>query len=108
MATATYIPEGDNIDYTATKEIGYMEVVPQVSRIGVALEEIAKSETGTVTLTGVLELPAAASLGIADGDAVYWDSTNGVINKTATDNIPAGIAVSAKASAGTTVRVRIG
>ena len=108
MATATYIQKGDNIDYTATKAIVYMEVVPLASRIGVALEEIAKSETGTVTLTGVFELPAAASLAIAVGDAVYWDSTNSVINKTATDNIPAGIAVSGKASAGTTVRVRIG
>ncbi len=108
MATATYIQKGDNIDYTATKAIVYMEVVPLASRIGVALEEIAKSETGTVTLTGVFELPAAAPLAIAVGDAVYWDSTNSVINKTATDNIPAGIAVSAKASAGTTVRVRIG
>ena len=108
MATATYIQKGDNIDYTSTKALAYMEVVPLTSRIGVALEEIAKNETGTVSLTGVYELPAASSLAIVVGDLVYWDATNGVINKTSTDNTPAGTAVSAKASSGTTVRVRIG
>ena len=107
MATATYIQKGDNIDYTSTNAITYMEVVPLTSRIGVALEEIAKNETGTVSLTGVYELPAASSLAISVGDLVYWNTSNNNIDKTDT-GIPAGTAVSAKASAGTTVRVRIG
>lgn len=50
MATATYVQRGENIDYVAASNTAYMEVVPLAARIGVALEAIAKGETGTVTL----------------------------------------------------------
>lgn len=107
MATATYVQKGENIDYTAAAAVAYMEVVPLAACIGVALTPIAKGETGTVSLTGVYELPAAASLAIDVGDKVYWNATNNNIDKTET-GVPAGIAVAAKAEAGTTVRVKIG
>ena len=108
MAKAVFVQKGENIDYTATGDIEYMEIVPLVSRVGVALEAIADGKTGTVSLTGVYEMPAATSLAINVGDEVYWDNVNNVINKTKTGNIPAGIAVAEKAAAGTSVLVRIG
>ncbi len=110
MAKATFIQKGDNIDYTAAADIGYMDVVPLTDRIGVALENIANGATGTVTLTGVFEFPAATGSGkaLTVGEKVYWDATNGVITSTATDNTFAGHAVAAKAASGTTARVRIG
>lgn len=107
MAIATYVKKGENIDYTATAAVAYMEVVPLASCIGVALTPIEKGATGTVSLTGVYELPAAASLAIEVGDKVYWDTKAGNINKTDT-GVPAGIAVAPKTEAGTTARVKIG
>lgn len=107
MATATYVQKGSNIDYTAAADIAYMDVVPLAACIGVALTPIAKGEKGAVSLTGVYELPAAASLAIDVGDKVYWNAKNDNIDKTDT-GIPAGIAVAAKTEAGTVVRVKIG
>lgn len=108
MAKAVFVQKGENIDYTAASDIGYMEVVPLTSCIGVALEEIASGATGTVSLTGVYELPAAADLGtgisINVGDAVYWNTANENIDKDAT-GVPAGIAVTDKT--GTSVRVKL-
>lgn len=110
MAKATFVQKGDNIDYTAGADIAYMDVVALTDRIGVALENIANGATGTVTLTGVFDFPAAtgSGKGLTVGEKVYWDSTNSVITPTATDNIFAGYAVAAKTTAGTVARVRIG
>lgn len=106
MATATYIQKGENIDYTSASAVGYMDVVPLTTRIGVALEPIVAGGTGSLSITGVYELPAAVPLEIAVGEAVYWNTTNNNIDKTAA-MVPAGVAVSGKISAGTTVRVKI-
>lgn len=107
MATATYVQKGENIDYKAAADVAYMEIVPLAARVGVALTPITAGGTGTVSLTGVYDMPAAASLAIAVGDKVYWNDKDKVIDKTET-GVPAGIAVEAKADAGTVARVRIG
>lgn len=108
MATATFVQKGDNIDYTASAAVGYMEVVPLTARIGVALEAMDKGDTGTVTLTGVFTLPAATGA-LTVGQEVYWDKTAGNITGTKGDaTVFAGYAVEAKAEAGTAVNVRIG
>jgi predicted RecA/RadA family phage recombinase len=107
MAKAVFVQKGENIDYTAASDIGYMDVVPMASCIGVALEEIASGATGAVSLTGVYELPAATSLTISVGDAVFWNTTNDNIDKDES-GVPAGIAVADKASAGESVRVKLG
>ena len=110
MAKASFVQKGDNIDYVAAADIGYMDVVVLTDRIGVALEAIANGATGTVTLTGVFDFPAATGSGkaLTVGEKVYWDATNNVITPTATDNTFAGYAVAAKAASDTTARVRIG
>ena len=108
MATAKYIQRGETIDYTPQNDTAYLEVVPLASCIGVATEAIEKGKTGAVSLVGVYELPAATGLAIDVGDAVYWSKSDSCINKTAASNTPAGIAVAAKAEAGTTVLVKIG
>lgn len=107
MATAVYIKKGENIDFKAEADVAYMEILPLIACVGVALEPIAAGETGAVTLTGVYEMPAASGVEIATGDAVFWNTENGNIDKDATGT-PAGIAVADKASAGTTVRVKLG
>lgn len=108
MAKAVFVQNGDNIDVTVTDAVEYMDVVPLEDRVGVAMQDIPASGTGTVTLTGTYSLPAATGAAIKVGQKVYWDSTNSVITDTATNNTFAGYAITAKASAGTAVTVRLG
>ncbi|MGL5271828.1 MAG: capsid cement protein [Selenomonadaceae bacterium] len=107
MVTATHIQKGDIIDFTATTDVAYLEVVPLANKIGIALEPIATGATGSLSLTEVWELPAAAPLEIAAGDTVYWNKTNNNIDKT-NSGVSAGFAIAAKTAAATTVRVKIG
>lgn len=108
MATATFVQRGENIDYTAQADTAYMEIVPLAARIGVALEPIAKGDTGTVTLTGVFSMPAATGA-IAVGAEVYWDAKAGNITGTKSDTVVfAGYATEPKTESGATVNVRIG
>ena len=108
MAKAVYLQKGDNIDVTVTDAVEYMDVVPLEDKVGVALQDIPAGGTGTVTLTGAYSFPAATGAAIKVGQKVYWDSTNSVITGTATNNTFAGYAITAKASAGTAVAVRLG
>lgn len=108
MAKAVFVQKGDNIDFTAADAVEYMDVVPLEDKVGVALENIPAGGTGTVTLTGAFSFPAATGAAIKVGQKVYWDSTNGVITGTATNNTFAGYAITAKASAGAAVTVRLG
>lgn len=105
--TAEHIKKGNVIDYTATADIAYHEVIPLTSRIGVALEKISANSSGSIAISDIWEIPAATSLAIAIGDEVYYNTSNSNIDKTDT-GIPAGVAVAAKAAAGTTVQVKIG
>ena len=107
MAMTKFIQDGKVIDYVAGADIAYMDVVPLTTCIGVAGEDIPSGATGSVSLTGVYELPAV-STAIAVGDAVYWNASDKKITATATNNVPAGMCVAAKASGVTTIRVRIG
>ncbi len=108
MAKAVFVQNGDNIDVTVTDAVEYMDVVPLEDRVGVAMQDIPAGGTGTVTLTGAYSLPAATGAAIKVGQKVYWDSTNSLITGTATNNTYAGHAITAKASAGTAVTVRLG
>ena len=107
MAKAEYIQRGDNIDYTAAANIAYMEVVPLSARIGVALAEIPKGETGTVAITGAFRFPAATGK-IDVGAEVYWDKTqNVIVGASGASTVRAGHLIAPKAQADTTALVRI-
>lgn len=108
---AVFVRNGDVITYKNTSSsatIGVGDVVAMVSRIGVAQTDIAPLEDGAVVTVGVFTLPANNNLVINVGDLVYWDVDDGNVNKTAENNTPAGFAVTAKATTGTTVNVKIG
>ena len=83
------------------------DVVVAGTLIGIALGDIADGETGEVAIQEVWEVPKAAPLVIAQGDLVYWDVADGNINKTATDNVLAGVAFAGAVSAATTVLVKL-
>lgn len=100
---ATFVQKGDIIDYTASTDIAYGEVVAIGTRVGVAAESIKNGETGGVKLEGVYEMPTAAEA-IALGDKLYFDSANRCVTKTVGSlTVVAGIAVEEKTttSAGT-------
>ena len=105
---ASFVQKGDVIDYTAAADIAYCDVVPLVTRVGVATEDIASGATGGVAVTGVFEAAAVTGTVFAVGDALYWDATAKKLTKTATDNTPAGWATEPKISSGTVARVKIG
>lgn len=106
MATATYIQEGEVIDFanSSGSAIAYKEVVPFGSRIVVAAEAIADGATGSVSLTGVFEIAAVNDTAFAVGDKLYWDNSAKKLQKTATAYV-AGLCVEAKLQAGTTAKV---
>lgn len=109
MAKGTSIQEGETIDYTnsGASAIGYKDVVPLTTRIGIAGENIAVGATGSLQVEGVWELPAITGTAFAVGDQLYWDAANNVLNKTLAGNTPAGWATEPKAAAAATARVKI-
>ncbi len=109
MAIAEYVQPGHNIDYTPDKDKAYHEVVALGACIGVTNAEIKAGETGSLALTGVHRIAAEAGTAIVFGAQVFFDTKKDVIvAASGTDTVPAGIAVAAKAEAGTSCLVRIG
>ncbi len=114
MANVTkFVQNGDTLDFKASDNISYMDVVPLTSTtsvaigVGIAQEPITAGDIGAVATKGVFEFPCVTAA-MNFGDQVYWDASNTKITKTSTDNTPAGIVVEDKASGVTTVKVRIG
>ncbi len=110
MAKGTFIQNGKVIDWTngTGSDVAYHDVVPLTNRIGIADEAISNTDTGSLAVTGVWELPAVNNAAFAVDDAVYWDVSAGKLTKTSTDNIAAGWCVAAKAETGTTAKIKIG
>ncbi len=110
MAKGTYIHKGDIIDYVngGASAIEYNEVIPLVTRIGIAAEKISVGATGAVRAVGVFELPSVNNAAFSVGDQLYWDAAAGNLTKTSSGNTPAGWATESKLTAGTTARIKIG
>ena len=73
---------------------------------GVATVDAIQGEEIEACLAGVVDL-AKAGPAWAPGDKVYWDNTNKVATKTATDNTLIGVAVAAAAANAAIGRVRL-
>jgi len=108
MSKAVFVQKGDILDFTnsGTTDIEYMEVVVVGARIGVAQEPIAKDATGSVSVSGVYQIPADSTTAFAVGDELFWDKTNGKAIKTA-GGISAGWAFADKTVAGIDILVKI-
>ena len=96
---AIEIQDGKTIDVVLGADVQSGDVVPLGSEmVGIAMVSGLSGETIAVKIDNVFEIEAAAADSIAVGDVVYWDATNEVVTKTATDNTRAGRAVSTKAA----------
>lgn len=100
----TQVSPGKSIEVTAPSG-GYTSGQPvlQGSLVGISANSYAQGDTAVIWLIGAHTVAKAAETW-AVGDKLYWDDTNKVFTKTATNNTFAGYAYAAAASgAGTGV-----
>lgn len=88
-----YVSQGNTLAITAAAAIASGDGVLTGSLFGVAAGDIAVGEDGIVELTGVFDLPKAASQAWTVGAKVYWDDTNKRCTTVATGNTLIGAAV---------------
>lgn len=110
MAT-TYIWQSGSrsVDYTPGSAVSAGDVVVQADLVGVAVNDIAASEKGSLTIDAVIKAPktAGTSTAIAAGDIVYWDSDNLVVTETAGSFAALGITVAAATDSATWAYVQM-
>lgn len=104
---ATFVQEGETIDYTpgSAAAAGAVVVMGSVG-IGIVSTALAANEKGSLVVDGVVRHAKAAGA-ISAYAKVYWDATNSVFTATSTNNTLAGYAVAAAASGDATVDVKL-
>ena len=102
---SNYIQPGEVIDHTPTSAVASGEAVVIGGRVGVALDDIAANETGSVAMTGVFELPKKDAEAASKGVTVYWNGS--ALTTTASGNTEAGYAFRAAAAEDTTCHVKL-
>lgn len=110
MATATFIYDGDAIDYTPSAAVTAGDIVVQNDMIGVAKTDIAASEKGALALTGVYSFPKATNVAYTVGTDLFWDEAEATVNSDSESgaNLWIGKCVKAAAQSDSTVYVRLG
>lgn len=108
---ATFVHDGNSIDYTSATNLAAGAVVVQGDLVGVARAPIAANAPGSLAVDGVFDFPKAAGAGtaIAAGANCYWDVADGQAKTDAEGgaNKLLGKCIKAAADADTTVRVRL-
>ncbi len=75
--TATFIHDGDAIDYTPTEDVVSKQIVVINDMIGVAYGPIAADKKGSLRTKGVYDFPQDTGV-IAAGTDIFWDESQGV------------------------------
>ncbi len=75
MAYATFVHDGNSIDYVPGSAVGAGQIVVQGDLVGIAKLDIVANTLGALAVSGVFELPKATGSGeaIDAGASVYWD-----------------------------------
>lgn len=107
MAKARYLQKGMSIDYVNSggSDIAANTIVTIGKHIGIAGEDIAPGEMGSLVTEGVFVFPKGDA-DIALGDDVYYNDTSGQITKENTDT-PVGYAVEAAGTGKTEILVKL-
>lgn len=115
--TTRYIGPGEVIDYvnagSAISSGDRIELVDTgTGMLGVALEDIAATTgVGAVAISGVFTLPKVSAAVIAQGGAVFWDTSANAVDDDqatkATGDFTCGTAMAAGANAETTLSVKL-
>jgi predicted RecA/RadA family phage recombinase len=102
-----FVQKGDVIVVTAPEDgITSGDIVVAGAFVGVAASTAAEGDSVAVNLEGVFEVGKTAALEITQGDALFVDTTTGLVTKTATDK-PLGAAFEDAAGADTTCLVKL-
>ena len=102
-----YVQRGDTLDIIAPGAVASGDVVIKGAIVGVSNTDAAEGETFALDVVGVFTLPKVAALAITQGDAVYWDSANKVVTKTAGGNTKLGVATESVPNPSPSVPVRL-
>ena len=71
---AKFIQRGDSIDFRPERDVAAGEVVPLSGKlVGIAKLDIKAGELGSLSLTGVFDMPKALNWGIGRNAKVTWD-----------------------------------
>ena len=112
---ATYIQEGNSIDYTPEAAVSAGDVVVQGSFVGVAKTDIAASTLGALSVSGVFDVDKNTEA-LTAGSGIYWDAdgssvggtaSNGAATATASGNTFMGFAQSSATTNAAKVRVAL-
>ena len=105
----TFVAIGNNITIAAAAAVLSGQGVLLGSLFGIAAHNANVGDDLVINLTGIYELPKAASQAWTVGQKVYWDNTNKVVTNVTTDNTLIGVATLAvtNAAANTTGTVRL-
>ncbi|MCI8887941.1 MAG: DUF2190 family protein [Hungatella sp.] len=118
MEKARYIQRGESLDYTNSGEekINEGEIIPLITRIGVAGTDIDPGKTGSVHVCGVFEITKTGNTAIPMGTAVFFDGA-GITDQEETagsgesdpaaSNIPAGYAAAGAGIDDTAIAVKL-
>ncbi|MHB1158227.1 MAG: DUF2190 family protein [Phycisphaerales bacterium] len=110
MATATFVQDGNSIDYTPSADVAGGSVVVQTDLLGIARRDIAAGTLGALAVTGVFDFPKATAPGsaIAAGVKAYWDTASTIAtNDPGATNKYLGKTIHAATDTDATVRVRL-
>lgn len=100
---ASYVQDGDLLDYTPGSAVAAGDVVVIGSLVGVAPRPIAANALGSLAIEGVFSLPCATGATGAQGSAINWYATSGVAH--ASTGVAAGKLAKARVADDTTVHV---
>lgn len=108
---ATFIHDGNSVDYTPTTDVAAGAVVVQGDLVGVARAPITANALGSLAVNGVFDFPKATGVGtgIAAGANCYWDAADGQAKTDAEGgaNKLIGKCIKTAADADATVRIRL-
>ena len=75
---ASYVQDGDLLDYTPSSAVAAGDVVVIGSLVGVAPRAIAANAVGALAVEGVFEIPCATGATGAQGSAISYYAVSGV------------------------------
>jgi predicted RecA/RadA family phage recombinase len=99
-----FIQDGDRIEVVGAFTAGAPVLVGVL--VGIALNTTTSGQTNEVKLHGVFTVNKASGAW-SQGDKLYWDATNSVFTKTATNNTAAGFAWLPALSGDTTGQIKL-
>lgn len=73
MPEATFIHDGDAVDYTPAADTAAGEVVVQETLVGVAKTPIIAGVLGAIAVRGVFDVAKDAATEFIAGQTVFWD-----------------------------------